>query len=83
MSSLIHALRENARLYPDRPAVFQGSEVIDHAAMGDRSDRVAAGLAARGVVKGIGLRFIVPIRRNSPSPIPHRGAGAGRLSICC
>jgi long-chain acyl-CoA synthetase len=60
MSSLIHALRENARLYPDRPAVFQGSEVIDHAAMGDRSDRVAAGLAARGVVKGDRIALYCP-----------------------
>ncbi|WP_133716812.1 long-chain-fatty-acid--CoA ligase [Methylocaldum gracile] len=60
MSSLIHALRESARLYPDRPAVIQGSQVIDHATIGNRSDRVAAALAARDVVKGDRIALYCP-----------------------
>jgi len=60
MTSLIHALRESARLYPDRPAVIQGSQVIDHATVGDRSDRMAAALAARGVVKGDRVALYCP-----------------------
>jgi long-chain acyl-CoA synthetase len=60
MTSLIHALRESARLYPDRPAVIQGSQVIDHATMGDRSDRMAAALAASGVAKGDRVALYCP-----------------------
>ncbi|HYE36565.1 long-chain fatty acid--CoA ligase [Methylocaldum sp.] len=60
MSSLIHALRESARLYPDRPAVILGSQIIDHATMGDRSDRMAAALAARGVAKGDRVALYCP-----------------------
>ena len=52
MTDLIHALRESARLYPDRPAIVTGSGVIDHATFNRQSDRVAAGLAELGVAQG-------------------------------
>jgi len=60
MTSLIHALRESARLYPNRPAVIQGAQVIDHATVGDRSDRLAAALAVRGVAKGDRIALYCP-----------------------
>lgn len=52
MNTLIDALRESARLYPDRPAIIAGSQVLDHQAFAEQSDRVAAGLAGLGVGKG-------------------------------
>jgi long-chain acyl-CoA synthetase len=52
MTTLIHALRESARRYPDRPAIIVGSEVMDHRTFAARSDRIAAGLAAQGVAQG-------------------------------
>jgi long-chain acyl-CoA synthetase len=57
MSTLIEALRESARRFPDRPAILAGPLSLDHQTFGALSDRVAAGLAAQGVAKGdrIGL----------------------------
>jgi long-chain acyl-CoA synthetase len=57
MTTLIEAMRDSARRYPDRPAILAGGHVIDHRSFGALSDRVAAGLAAQGVAKGdrIGL----------------------------
>jgi long-chain acyl-CoA synthetase len=52
MSTLIEALRESARRFPDRPAIVAGSRVIDHRTFGALSDRVAAGLAVQGIEKG-------------------------------
>ncbi len=54
MNTLIDALRESARLYPDRPAIIAGSEVLDHKGFAEQSDRVAAGLTDLGV--GLGDR---------------------------
>jgi long-chain acyl-CoA synthetase len=52
MPTLIHALRESARRYPDRPAIVAGSHALDHRTFAALSDRVAAGLSARGIAKG-------------------------------
>lgn len=52
MPTLIHALRESARRYPDRPAIVTGSHALDHRTFAALSDRAAAGLAARGIAKG-------------------------------
>jgi long-chain acyl-CoA synthetase len=40
------------RLYPDRPVLLQGDEVISYAQLDDRADRVAGWLAGRGVSPG-------------------------------
>jgi long-chain acyl-CoA synthetase len=63
MSTLIHALRESARRFPDRPAIIAGSAVIDHRTFGASSDRAAAGLAALGVEPGDRVALYCP---NSP-----------------
>jgi len=63
MSTLIHALRESAHRYPDRPAIIAGSTVLDHRRFGELSDRVAAGLAARGIAPGERVALYCP---NSP-----------------
>ncbi len=52
MTNLIHALRESARLYPDRPAIVTDSRVLNHRDFATLSDRAAAGLAARGIGPG-------------------------------
>ena len=44
--------RDAVRLYPDRPALLQGDEVLSYAELDDRADRVAGWLAARGVTAG-------------------------------
>jgi long-chain acyl-CoA synthetase len=40
------------RLYPDRPALLQGEEVLSYAELDDRADLVAGWLAARGISAG-------------------------------
>jgi long-chain acyl-CoA synthetase len=60
MSSLVQALRESAEAYADRPAVLAGSRIISHAAFGEQSDRVAAGLAALGIAKGDRVALYCP-----------------------
>lgn len=40
------------RLYPDRPALLQGSDVISYAGLDERADRVAGWLAGRPVAPG-------------------------------
>jgi long-chain acyl-CoA synthetase len=40
------------RLYPDRPALLQGGDVISYSELDERADRVAGWLAGRGVAPG-------------------------------
>jgi long-chain acyl-CoA synthetase len=52
MNSLPELLRDTARLYPHHPAVKTAEGGLDFAAFDALSDRVAAGLAARGIRHG-------------------------------
>ncbi|MGZ8215996.1 long-chain-fatty-acid--CoA ligase [Methylomagnum sp.] len=60
MSTLIQALRDSARQFPDRPAIITGSTILDHQTFGGLSDRVAAGLAELGVVRGDRVALYCP-----------------------
>jgi long-chain acyl-CoA synthetase len=60
MSTLIDALRESARSFPDRPAIVAGAHRIDHQTFGALSDRVAAGLAERGIEPGDRVALYCP-----------------------
>lgn len=52
MATLVELLRESARNYGVHPAIsFQG-RTITHSEFGELTDRVAAGLAAKGIVAG-------------------------------
>ena len=53
-------IRESARRYPRHPAILTGELVIDHATVGDLSDRVAAGLAGRGLQPGDRVALYCP-----------------------
>ncbi len=52
MSNLIQLLRESAVRFPTHPAILTNACALDHGTFGRLSDRVAAGLAARGLVPG-------------------------------
>lgn len=52
MSNLIQLLRESARRFASHPALITSGGTIDHGMFGRLSDRVAAGLAARGLKPG-------------------------------
>jgi len=52
MASLVEAFRRAAERFGAAPAVLSPESVIDFATFGDRSDRVAAWLAERGIDKG-------------------------------
>lgn len=52
MDSLVDLLRHSARTYGAHPAICFQNRTLTHAEFGLLTDRVAAGLAARGVVPG-------------------------------
>ncbi len=59
-ASLIDLLRESTRAFAENPAVLFQGRTLTHAQFGQLTDRVAAGLAAQGIVPGdrIGLYCI-------------------------
>jgi long-chain acyl-CoA synthetase len=57
-------ISDGVRLYPDRPALLQGDEVLTYADLDEHADRVAGWLAGRGVGPGsrVGLLWQNDIR---------------------
>lgn len=52
MQSLPDLIRQSAKCYGDCPAVITPERTISHKEIGELSDKVAAGLASRGIEKG-------------------------------
>lgn len=51
-ASLPELLRRSTETYGDHPAIFAGGHTITHRVFGETTDRIAAGLQARGIRKG-------------------------------
>jgi long-chain acyl-CoA synthetase len=60
LTSLVQRIRQCATEFPDNPAVLSGDTCLDHARLGQLSDRIAAGLAARGVSPGDRMAIYSP-----------------------
>lgn len=60
VSNLIQRLRESASQYPSYPALCTADGIVDHAAFGRLSDRIAAGLSARGLAPGDRVGLYAP-----------------------
>lgn len=60
MTTLIAALRDAARLYPQHPAIVFGSETLNHGDFAVKTNRAAAALAARGINAGDRVALYCP-----------------------
>lgn len=60
MTSLIQRIRQCANEFANHPAVISGDTCLDHGRLGKLSDRIAAGLAARGISPGDRIALYSP-----------------------